>query len=55
MLSIAAGQPVPKIARKLRMSVREVGAHRARILDKTGWKNNIELTDYCVQRGLSEE
>lgn len=54
MLLIAAGQPAPKIARKVRLSVREVGACRARILEKTGWKNNIELTNYCVQHGLIE-
>ena len=28
---------------------------RARIFEKTGWKNNVELTKYCVQHGLTDE
>jgi len=36
------------------LSAKTVGTYRARILEKTGWRNNTELTKYCVQHGLTD-
>lgn len=55
MLLIAAGKTPAEIAETMNLSVKTVGTYRARILTKTGWKNNIELTKYCVQHRLSEQ
>lgn len=55
MLLIAAGKTPAVIAETMHLSVKTVGTYRARILEKTGWKNNIELTKYCVQRKLTDE
>jgi two-component system, NarL family, invasion response regulator UvrY len=55
MLLIAAGKAAAEIAETMHLSVKTVGSYRARILEKTGWKNNIELTKYCVQHGLTDE
>ncbi len=54
MLLIAAGQTPAQIAGLMTLSVKTVGTYRARILEKAGWKNNTELTKYCVQHGLTE-
>lgn len=54
MQLIAAGQGASEIAEAMHLSVKTVGSYRARILAKTGWKNNTELTKYCVQHGLTE-
>jgi DNA-binding NarL/FixJ family response regulator len=54
MLLIAAGQAPAQIAEAMHLSVKTVGSYRARILEKTGWTNNTELTKYCVQHGLTE-
>jgi two-component system invasion response regulator UvrY len=53
MLLISAGKTPAEIAEIMHLSVKTVGSYRARILEKTGWKNNIELTKYCVQHRLS--
>ncbi|MCE4554947.1 response regulator transcription factor [Pelomonas cellulosilytica] len=53
MLLIAAGQTPAQIAETMHLSVKTVGSYRARILEKTGWANNTELTKYCVQHGLT--
>ena len=52
---IAAGKTPAEIAETMHLSVKTVGSYRARILEKTGWKNNIELTKYCVQHRLSPD
>ena len=54
MLLIAAGRPPAQIADLMSLSVKTVGTYRARILEKAGWKNNTELTKYCVQHGLTD-
>ncbi len=54
MLLMAAGKAPAEIALTMHLSVKTVGTYRARILEKTGWKNNVELTKYCVQHGLTE-
>jgi len=53
MLLIAAGHTPAQIADEMHLSVKTVGSYRARILEKAGWKNNTELTKYCVQHGLT--
>jgi two-component system, NarL family, invasion response regulator UvrY len=53
MLLIAAGKTPAEIAELMHLSVKTVGTYRARIFEKTGWKNNTELTKYCVQHGLT--
>ncbi|MBV8379499.1 MAG: response regulator transcription factor [Paucibacter sp.] len=53
MLLIAAGRTPAQIADVMHLSVKTVGSYRARIFEKSGWKNNIELTKYCVQHGLT--
>lgn len=54
MLLMAAGKAPAEIATTMHLSVKTVGTYRARILEKTGWKNNVELTKYCVQRRLTD-
>ncbi len=54
MLLISAGKTPAQIAQAMRLSVKTVGTYRARVLQKTGWKNNIELTKYCLQHGLTD-
>lgn len=54
MLLIAAGQTPAQIAEIMHLSVKTVGSYRARILEKTGWVNNTELTKYCMQHGLTD-
>jgi len=51
---IASGQTVSQIARDLGLSVKTVSTYRARIMDKTGFKNNAELTRYALRSGLVE-
>ena len=54
MLLMAAGTAPSQIAELMNLSVKTVGTYRARILEKCDWKNNTELTKYCVQHGLTE-
>ena len=54
MLLIAAGKTPAEIAETMHLSAKTVGTYRARILEKTGWRNNTELTKYCVQHGLTD-
>jgi DNA-binding NarL/FixJ family response regulator len=54
MQLIAAGQSPAKIAETMHLSVKTVSSYRARVLTKCGWANNIELTKYCVQHGLTD-
>ena len=49
---IASGKPPRDIAADLNVSVKTVGAHRARILAKMGLKNNAEIVQYAIEHGL---
>jgi DNA-binding NarL/FixJ family response regulator len=49
---IAAGKPPRAIAAELNVSVKTVGAHRARILAKMGLKNNAEIVQYAIEHDL---
>jgi len=55
MLLIASGTTPAQIAETMHLSVKTVGTYRARILEKTGWKNNVDLTKYCLQHGLTDQ
>ena len=49
---IASGKPPRDIAAELNVSVKTVGAHRARILLKMGLKNNAEIVQYAMEHDL---
>ena len=53
MLLIAVGKTPAVIAEAMNLSAKTVGTYRARILEKTGWENNIQLTKYCIQHQLT--
>ena len=53
MVLMSAGTTPALIATTMGISVKTVGTYRARILEKGGWKNNTELTKYCIQHGLT--
>ncbi|MFA6954887.1 MAG: response regulator transcription factor [Thermoanaerobaculia bacterium] len=48
LVLIASGKPPRVIASELNLSVRTVGAHRARILEKMNLRNNAELVQYVL-------
>ena len=49
---IASGKTVSAIAAELFLSVKTISTHRARILEKTGLKNNAEITHYAMAKHL---
>jgi len=49
---IGSGKTVGEIAAVLAISDKTVSTYRARILDKTGLKNNAEVVRYVVEHGL---
>jgi two-component system invasion response regulator UvrY len=49
---IAAGKPPREIAAELNVSVKTIGTHRARLLEKMGLRNNAELVQYAIEHGL---
>ncbi len=49
---MASGKTVKEIADQLSLSVKTVSTYRARILEKTGMKNNAELIRYALQNHL---
>jgi DNA-binding NarL/FixJ family response regulator len=51
---IAEGVPQSKIADKLHITARLVGAHRRDIMRKLGLRTLAELTRYAVREGLVE-
>ncbi len=54
LLMIASGKTVSEIASEMALSVKTISTYRARILEKTGMKNNAELTYYSIKNGLVE-
>lgn len=50
---IASGKTVGQIAGELALSPKTVSTYRARVLKKTGMKNNAELTRYAIGHGLA--
>jgi two-component system, NarL family, invasion response regulator UvrY len=51
-LKIALGKPVSKIAQELSLSVPTICTYRARIIEKTGLKNNAEIAAYAIRNHL---
>ena len=49
---IAAGKPPREIAAELNVSVKTIGTHRARLLQKMGLKNNAEIVQYAIENHL---
>ncbi len=52
MLKIARGVPLTEIGVQMCVSVKTVGSHRSRILEKLGVSSNAELIQYAVRHGL---
>jgi DNA-binding NarL/FixJ family response regulator len=52
MLKIARGVPLTEIGVQMCVSVKTVGSHRTRILDKLGVGSNAELVQYAMRHGL---
>jgi len=52
MRMIASGKSMNEIAAELSLSSKTVYTYRARILEKMGMKNNMELTRYTTKHGL---
>ena len=52
MCLIASGKTVGGIANLLSLSAKTISTYRARILEKTGMRNNAELTHYVIQHKL---
>ena len=49
---MASGKTVTEIAEELNLSVKTVSTYRARMLEKTGMKNNAELIRYAIKNQL---
>lgn len=49
---IAAGKPPREIAAELNLSVKTVGTHRSRLLEKMQLKNNAEIVQYAIEHHL---
>jgi two-component system, NarL family, invasion response regulator UvrY len=49
---IGAGKGLTEIGNKMNLSVKTISTYRSRILEKTGFSSNAEITRYTVERGL---
>ncbi len=49
---IASGLTVSEIASELNLSVKTISTYRTRILEKMDFRNNSQITHYCLQEGL---
>ena len=49
---IASGRPPREIAPELNVSVKTIGTHRSRLLEKMGLKNNAEIVQYAIEHDL---
>jgi two-component system, NarL family, invasion response regulator UvrY len=52
---LASGRTVGEIAAILSLSVKTISTYRARILEKTGLRNNAELMKYALEQGLLDD
>lgn len=52
MLKIAHGQSLTDIGTELCLSVKTIGSHRSRVLDKLGAGSNAEIVQYAMRQGL---
>ena len=51
-IKIALGKTIAEIAVELSLSVPTIGTYRARIIEKTGLKNNAEIAAYAIRNHL---
>jgi len=49
---LAGGKRLSEIAETLSISAKTVSVYRARLLEKTGLKNNAEIAQYAIKNGL---
>jgi DNA-binding NarL/FixJ family response regulator len=49
---LALGKRLTEIGDELHLSIKTVSTYRARILEKTGFKNNAELVRFALERGV---
>jgi two-component system, NarL family, invasion response regulator UvrY len=49
---IASGKSLTEIANSLHVSIKTISTHRTRILEKTGFKTNADLTRYALENGI---
>ncbi len=49
---IAGGKSLTDIADGMHVSIKTVSTHRTRILEKTGFRSNADITRYALERGL---
>lgn len=54
MCRIASGSTAEEIAEKLSISIHTVYSYRNRVFEKMGFKSNVELAQYCIQKKLIE-
>ncbi|HUL45209.1 MAG TPA: response regulator transcription factor [Bacteroidota bacterium] len=54
MSMLASGKALPEIADALHLSEKTITTYRARIFEKLGVRNNVELTHYALQHKLVE-
>lgn len=52
MKMLAAGKSITEIAEQLSLSATTVSTYRARIIEKTGLKNNADITRYALEKKL---
>lgn len=52
MLLLARGYGISDISNHLNLGISTVSTYRGRILEKTGFKNNAEITHYAIKNGL---
>lgn len=52
MKMLAAGKSITEIAEQLSLSATTVSTYRSRILEKTGLKNNADITRYALEKKL---
>lgn len=52
LMGLAKGNGLTEIGRNLNLSVKTVSTYRARILEKTGFRTNAELTRYALNHNL---
>ena len=52
MIRIANGQALNEIGAELFISGKTVSTYRSRLMTKMGFKNNAEVTRYCIDNGL---
>jgi two-component system, NarL family, invasion response regulator UvrY len=50
--SLAAGKSISEVSRELSLNSTTVSTYRARILAKTGMKNNADMTRYAIENEL---